>query len=100
MHLKRQDSFMTRFGVDVNMELQAWFATIFMEKLREKYGDDAMLAVIVLNHHGETMHELITHSDENVIGPMGLLDNVSHKLNFVKRTGLQSSEAANRADLI
>lgn len=101
------------FGVDIDAMLQAWFSEIFIPELREKYGEDVKLAAIILGalplldvkatSLSELPHQhiLVTSGDLDVVGSSeGLVANVEHKLEFVLRTGLPSSFARQRPDLV
>ncbi len=99
------------FGADIDAMLQAWFQQTFVPELREKYGEDAEVAVLILGQvpwlrkascleDFQLQHVLSSGDSSNIAGNEGLRANVEHKLKFVMRTGLPSSFARQRPDLV
>lgn len=98
------------FGSNIDAEIQEWFRVPFQDEMIEKYGEDTQLAAMILPPMRLSLIPqlvscsyglvLVSHDDEKVLGSDGLVDNVIHKLNFVLRTGLPSSEARLRPDLV
>jgi len=98
------------FGVPVNDQLAAWIDDEFAHQLSVKYDRDIAFAVKINTagalcgvHESSSLPPVFQHiygeraKSEN---PEGYLDNIDGKLRFVYRTGLPSSEARNRPDLL
>ncbi len=105
---------MIHFGVDVKQQLIDWIEGEFAAELVAKYGKGntdfwvticppATLTYISTLSDAEMESMLIEYghgSAEEMEGEEGLQENVERKLTFVARTGLPSSEARNRPDLV
>ncbi|HSX41155.1 MAG TPA: hypothetical protein VLF21_00760 [Candidatus Saccharimonadales bacterium] len=98
-----------RFGLLIQRQLDTWFHQVMVPNLQQKYGDDVEVSVVILDPARvpdpsdpcSTGLYFVSVGDETRISAEeGLTDNVDHKLRFVLRTGLPSSEAALRPDLV
>lgn len=91
------------FGEEVDIALQNWFIDEFSSVLRQKYGEGAEVSVVIVDPKSNWQQPLPSYiSCGNADDPRysDLVENVEHKLRFVLRTGLNSSEAATRPDLV
>ena len=105
---------MAYFGVDVIQELTEWIEGDFYSELVKKYGEgntDFWSAIYpAVSVYRFVLKDLDTPPllafgfgngpSEKMWGDGGLADNVIRKIRFVARTGLPSSEARNRPDLV
>ena len=94
------------FGIRIDFVLRDWFQEAFLPELREKYGDDVQIAAIVAPHqYWAIPEECFAHLPQPILSSTGgtaveLGENVRRKLRFVLRTGLPSSFARQRPDLV
>jgi hypothetical protein len=110
-----------RFGTDVDGQLKDWWRGEGIDELRKRFGPEVNIYFGVLDPAmadifdcefplEELLHSLdtrqasqaegVTVDDDYFFGETGLQANVDGKLAFVLRTGLDSSEAQTRADLV
>lgn len=98
------------FGVDVEAVMTTFFHKVFVPRVIEEYGDKPFALIVLSNRvqHDWTnpfrvpsvLFRLSYGEQDNINGERGLLANVEHKLHFVLRTGLNSSEAGNQSHLV
>jgi hypothetical protein len=104
---------MAHFGVNVKQQLIDWIEGEFAAELVAKYGEgntDFFVMVApagsmsyLLSYLADDLDALLVygHGDPELMqGDEGLEANVTHKMCFVARTGLPSSEACIRPDLV
>lgn len=97
-----------RFGMPIGGMLDRWFNGEFREDLEEKYGDKAStIAVVILRpvalYHiqpSAAAYTLCILSYGDDVRIKELLSNIYGKFNFTLRTGLPSSKACQRPDLV
>ncbi|HSX01598.1 MAG TPA: hypothetical protein VLF67_05135 [Candidatus Saccharimonas sp.] len=89
-----------RFGAPIGDAFLDWFHNQFVPQMKAKYGPDFEFATIIRRHDRSIDVAVANGEGEKFTGPEGLFANIEHKLAFVDRTGLNSSEARNRPDLV
>jgi hypothetical protein len=94
------------FGEEIDVALQNWLMDEFKAVLHRKYGEDAEVGVVILDPAASYSWQNRIAGDYISCGNADdpryseLVENVEHKLRFVLRTGLNSSEATIRPDLV
>lgn len=105
-HFRKQDELESPryFGVDVGRIMQEFFDGVFVPLTVAANGDKPFVVMVLDDRKGNDDSRRSISCDYGdtrmIIGPEGLYANVKHKLNFVLRTGMNSSEARSYPHLV